>query len=72
MIDHVPTNIPLMPNKPLITTAVSQINLIYKQIKKNEQKPSTDYLFKNLEKEVAFEKSLRKMELVNSIDITHK
>jgi len=72
VIDHVPTNIPLMPNKPLITTAVSQINLIYKQIKKNEQKPSTDYLFKNLEKEVAFEKSLRKMELVNSIDITHK
>jgi hypothetical protein len=72
VIDQVPTDIPLMPNKPVITTAVSQINHIYKQIKKNEQKPSTDYLFKNLENEVAMERSLRKMELVNSIDITNK
>jgi len=51
---------------------VSQINQIYKQLKKKEQKPSTDYLFKNLEKEVAIERSLRKMELMNSIDITNK
>ena len=72
VIDQVPTDIPLMPNKPVITTVVSQINHIYKQIKKNEQKPSTDYLFKNLEKEVAMERSLRKMDLVNSIDITNK
>jgi hypothetical protein len=72
IVETVPTDIPLMPNKPLITNVVSQINLIYKQIKKNEQKPSTDYLFNNLEKEVAFEKSIRKMELVNSIDIINK
>ena len=72
IIETVPTDIPLMPNKPLVTSVVSQINLIYKQIKKTEQKPSTDYLFTNLEKEVAFEKSMRKMDLVNSIDIARK
>ena len=72
IIEPVPTDIPLMPNKPFITNIVSQINTIYKQIKKNEQKPSTDYLFKNLEKEVVFEKSMRKMELMNSIDMARK
>ena len=72
VVEHVPTDVPLTANKQIITNVVSQINLIYKQIKKNEQKPTSDYLFKNLEKEVAFEKSLRRMEMVNSIDFSNK
>jgi len=70
--ETVPTDVPLMSNKPLVTNIVGQINLIYKQIKKNEKKPTTDYLFKNLENEVAIEKSMRRMELMNSIDISNK
>ena len=45
-----------------------KINTIYKQIKKNEQSPNTEYLFANIEKENAFEKSMKKMQLLNNID----
>jgi hypothetical protein len=34
--------------------------------------PNTDYLFANLQKENAFEKSMKKMDLVNSLDIFSK
>jgi len=70
--EPVPTNVELMSNKPLIQSIIDKINSIYKQIKKNEESPNTDYLFANLERENAFEKSMRKMELVNSMDITKK
>ena len=72
LTEPVQTNIELMPNKPLIQNIVDKINSIYKQIKKNEESPNTEYLFANLERENTFEKSIRKMELVNSMDITKK
>ena len=69
LTEPVPTNIDLMSNKPLIQNVVEKINEVYKQIKKQEESPNTEYLFANLKKENAFEKSLKKMDLVNSIDI---
>lgn len=69
LTEPVDNSIELMSNKPMVQSVVDKINLIYKQIKKNEQSPNTDYLFANLEKENAFEQSMRKMELVNSMDI---
>ena len=72
LTEPVPTNIELMPNKPLIQNIVDKINSVYKQIKKNEESPNTEYLFANLERENTFEKSMRKMELVNSMDVTKK
>jgi hypothetical protein len=72
LTEPVQTNIELMPNKPLIQNIVDKINSIYKQIKKNEESPNTEYLFANLERENTFEKSIRKMELVNSMNITTK
>jgi len=68
--EPVPTNVELMPNKPMITNIVSKINEIYKQIKKNEVSPNTDYLFANVEKENTFAESMRRMEMVNSMDLT--
>jgi len=68
----VPTNIELMSNKPLIQNVVDKISSVYKQIKKNEESPNTEYLFANLERENTFEISMRKMELVNSMDVTKK
>ena len=69
LTEPVPTNIELMTNKPMIQNVVEKINEVYKQIKKQEESPNTEYLFANLQKENAFEKSLKKMDLVNSIDI---
>jgi len=69
LTEPVPTNIDLMSNKPIIQNVVEKINEVYKQIKKQEESPNTEYLFANLQKENAFEKSLKKMDLVNSIDI---
>ena len=40
-------NIPLFTNKEQIAHIKDKINIIYRQIKKNEIKPSTDYLFNN-------------------------
>ena len=57
-----------MTNKPLIQGITDKINAIYKQIKKNEESPNTEYLFANLQRENTFEKSMRKMDLMNSMD----
>jgi len=66
--DPIPTNVELVTNKTVVQTITSKINIIYKQIKKNEESPNTEYLFANLERESTFEQSMRKMEIVNSMD----
>ena len=68
LTEHVPTNIDLISDKNIIKIVLSKINIIYKQIKKNEESPNTDYLFANLEKDNTFEQSMRKMNMVNSMD----
>lgn len=68
LTEPVPTQIEVMPNKKMVKTVVLKIDEIYKQIKKNEESPNTDYLFSNLEKSKNFEKSLHKMEMINSMD----
>ena len=39
--------IPLFTNKEQISHIKDKINVIYRQVKKNEIKPATDYLFNN-------------------------
>jgi hypothetical protein len=68
LTEPVPTNIELMSNKPMIQTISEKINEVYKQIKKQEESPNTEYLFANLQKENAFERSMKRMDLVNSLD----
>jgi len=74
LTEPVPTNIELIStsNKPLIQNIVNKVNEIYKQIKKNEDSPNTDYLFANLERENTFENSMRKMDLLNTMDNTNR
>tara|TARA_B110000091_G_scaffold209136_1_gene249823 strand:- start:686 stop:1777 length:1092 start_codon:yes stop_codon:yes gene_type:complete len=72
LTETIPTNIDLINNKSTIETIKGKINIIYKQIKKNEESPNTDYLFANLERENTLEQSMRKMEIVNGMDFLSK
>jgi len=62
------TNTVIISDKNYIKSVTDQINIVYKQIKKNEFAPNTDYLFNNLEQDNNLEKSLMKMKLLNSVD----
>ena len=69
LTEEVNYNIDIMSNKEEIDVVVSKINIIYKQIKNNEETPQTDYLFNgigktNLEKTI---EKLDKMKHLNNI-----
>jgi hypothetical protein len=56
----------IVTDKDKISTIVSNIDNIYKQIKQNETAPSTDYLFHNLS-DSNLEKTIAKLEQMNSL-----
>jgi len=49
---------------------VDKIDEIYKQIKKNEESPKTEYLFRGLEKQRNLEKSIMQMEMMSKMENT--
>jgi hypothetical protein len=55
-------------HKLVLANVAGNIDLVYKQIKKNEKSPNTDYLFHNLEAEHNLEQSVRKMEMMNAME----
>ncbi len=62
-------DVELVADKRKVELAVHNINSIYEQIKKNEMKPGTDYLFSGLnDKQREFAKSMEKLNLMNSIE----
>jgi hypothetical protein len=69
LTEPVPTNIELISDKSTIEIVVNKIDEIYGQIKQNEESPNTEYLFANLEKQVDLEKSIRKIEIMNSMNV---
>ncbi len=63
--EHVPNNVELIADKELVETVVSQIHQIYREVKKNEESPHTDYMFQNMERDdTNIEKSMKKLELL--------
>ena len=68
LTETVPTNIELITNKEIVQNVTEKINQVYKQIKKNEESPNTDYLFSNLESQNNLENSVKKMEMLKSMD----
>ena len=68
LTENISSNIELINNKNAINLFKNKINSIYKQIKKMKKSPNTEYLFANIEKENTFEKSLKKMQILNNID----
>jgi hypothetical protein len=68
LTETVPNNIELMPNKAMVQNIVDKINIIYAQLQKNAVAPNTDYLFSGIQDDKdAFDRSMKKMELVNSM-----
>ena len=66
--EYVPNNIELLNNKQILKNVTSKINEIYKQIKKQEHSPNTDYLFNGLNKNGNLEKSIMKLNMIESMD----
>lgn len=58
-------------DKEMIQTVIENINIVYQQIKKNEQSPKTDYLFSGLSKQNNVEKAMKQIELVNSMSMAN-
>ena len=69
LTENVSMTTEILPNKEILLNVCSHINEIYKQIKKNEEAPKTEYLFHGLDKKRALEKSLKQMELLSQIEL---
>ena len=67
LTEHVPTNVDLVGNKEVLQTVISKIHDIYKQIKKEEISPKTEYLFKDT-KSTNLENSIAKMNMLTDMD----
>lgn len=59
----------IVNDRKILENVLSHINQLYKQIKQNECSPNTEYLFANVDKENQFEKTIQKLEIMQTMDI---
>lgn len=56
-------------SKPIVNNVMKKIDSVYKQIKKNEESPGTEYLFQDMQRN-NLEKTIEKLEAMNSFGET--
>ena len=66
LIEKIDFNVNIINQKEKIIAITEKINIIYKDIKKNEVSPNTDYLFSNIDNK-NLEKTVEKMEILNNM-----
>jgi hypothetical protein len=66
LTEKVNYQVPLQTNPTVTNQIKSKIGILYREIKKNEIKPDTDYLFNGVEKS-SLEKTIAKIEKMNNI-----
>ena len=68
LTEPINSNIKIVNNVKAVENVTGKIDMIYKQIKKNEVKPATDYLFNNsITKNNNLEKTIQKLDKLNTI-----
>ena len=73
--ENVDFNIKVFENVKAIENVKEKINVVYKQIKKNEKAPKTNYLFNNgiADKNRNLEKTIKKLDKMNEVmNIIHR
>jgi hypothetical protein len=68
LVDNYNTDIGIIQNKQVIDKVIGQIHLIYKEIKKHEEAPKTDYLFNDEMKQKSnLEKTVEKLDKIKEL-----
>jgi hypothetical protein len=68
LIEPMNSTVEIISDKIVLQNVTNKINEVYKQIKKNEEAPKTDYLFNGLDKQRALDRSLAQMEIMAKMD----
>ena len=67
LTENVDFSFDIVNNKVHINKIIKNINIIYKDVKKNEISPNTDYLFNGLEAKSNLDKTIERLEKMNNI-----
>lgn len=65
LTENIDFNIPVISNKQILDNIISNINVVYKEAKKNEIKPDTDYLFNGIETNI--NKTIDKLDIMDKL-----
>ena len=69
LTERVNYNIDIIAKDININKIIDKINIIYKEVKKNEKSPNMDYLFANNTSKTNLEKTVEKLDKMNNMNI---
>jgi hypothetical protein len=58
-------NIPILSQKDKAQKVIKKIDIVYKEVKKNEIAPATDYLFTGIRDSTSLENTFKRLEIIN-------